>query len=218
MKLLDIDFFAPEGLLLSNDDAFRKFGGAYILGRIKKEGGPDEIVPMRIEGLVDPLVTYSTDSSETKRGLRSFIRLAAPFPISGVCNHADGVLRCFRDGARQWQYGVGTEGFKVFYETIDSSPVPYVNFAVVKSLYKPEYTPFKEAFALLNSKGNKVVARAINPRYWIKRTRISDRVSQIVLFRKAVPVGAFMSADPESLYMHQSCLALNDELKQILGA
>lgn len=215
MKYYDLDFFAPEGLQLNNEDAFRKFGGCYVLGRIKNDDKEDTITPIRIEGLIDPVVSYSTPSG-TYRGLKNYIRLAAPFPISGASNYKNGVLRCYRDGTRQWLYGVGGEGLKVFQEEVESTPLYHFSWDMIAALYSPSYSHFKEAFDLLNSKDSKQHAKALNPRYWLKRVAVSAKTSQVVLYRKDIPIGAFMSNDPSSLYLNQSCLAVSDELKYIM--
>lgn len=216
MKYEDIDFYAPEGLELNADDTYRKFGNMLVLGRIKGElAKDDEIKLIQMGAFAPPNIRYYTDGGNNLvLSNRKVVRLAASYPSSGLTNYRDGVLRGYRTGERQWNLGLGGAGYNAVYERGDQANHIEIGWEAAQALFFPTYSTVKEALELLNSK--KCRARAINPKFWIRRVDLSAKEVQHVLFRKTIPLGVFTSANPKSFYSQSGCDIFKSDVQKLL--
>lgn len=217
MEYKDIDFYAPEGLELSPDDTYRKFGNMLVLGRIKGELPKDEdsIQIIQLGGFTATTIRYYTDGGvNLVSGNRRTVRLAAAYPSSNLTNYRNGVLRGWRTGERQWNLGLGGAGYVAVYENGDQTRHIEIGWEAAQALFYPTYSTVKEALELLNSK--KAMARAINHNFWIKRIDISVKEAQHVLFRKTIPLGVFTSANPKSFYAQSGCDIFKPDVQKLL--
>lgn len=210
----NVSLFSPDGLLLTNDDAFRKFGGAIVLARHTISATTEEIVPTRIDAMRRPVISCSTQRRGSFEVPDSAIRLVRGWPQSGVSNYKNGILRGARTGERQWQVGLGSTGYSVAYETDKTEYIHAPGFQIADALFFPKYTPLEEALEQLGK--TDVKARAINQNFWVKQLLFSKNSFQNILYRKTICVGVFHTSKKDSFYFQSGCSAFKDDVAEIL--
>ncbi len=216
MEYKSVDFFAPDGLEQNDEDTYRKFGGMYVLAAIKKDMKTETIEVILIHGFRKPNIEFSTIDRDSFALKRDYVRLYKAFPPLGATNWENSVLRCYKSGARQWQYGVGNQGLIVLVEKSTGSRDVEITQSVAQTLFFPSYSTVREALLSLSRKENPCFARAVGGHYWMQKMQDKCGATQFLLFRKNMPVGIFFSNDPSSFYLQSGCELFQTEINKLL--
>lgn len=209
----EINIFLPEGLLLNNDDAFRKFGMASLLFRHINIPDPfvAKVLAMRfphitIHVLNRGQVTYHVDE----------IKVARIYPEGNLTNHVGIAYRFCRSGERQWQLGVGNAGFHVWKETsAESIRLVEPPLDLVHSMFNPRFVTITDAVSNISS--GAIQSAAINKWFWVRGLKDKKNTTpKLVLYRKHIPVGLFTSPNKESFYLQGGCEIFRDDINELL--
>lgn len=206
----DRDFFAPEGVDIGNDDANRKFVNMYLLAWDNKEAKLHVVSPVAFDR---PWIHYYHDGCDYKAH-RNDLRIARLNPPTGVMQFADEVLKVSRNGNRQWQYGLNSEGIEIYKEGIESRFLRPVSEKQAKAIFFPQYIASLD-IALNRLTEKSLRAAALNRRFWLRRIDGDDEM-QVVLYRNHIPMGVFWNGKKASFMLNNPCSTFKPEVDKLI--
>ena len=208
--------FSPEGMLLSDDDAFRRFGGNYVVVRIV-DGKSDTTIPVRVSSLRFPYIGLETEKVGIIEVSEKHCELVHTYPPVGVYNWRKGVLLFSRTGNRQWHLGLGNEGTSLIYEAEKGGQEVIASFEIMRALYFPTFSNIDTALKdLYDLNADVIYARALSKRFWLKKLMKDKKVDKVIMYRNKIPVGLFLKPDVNSFYPQSGCEVFNEDIKQLL--
>lgn len=196
-----------KGTVYSDGDLDRKFGRTFI-EIYNHRAGTNEAVWVE---LIEDGHFYSRVKDNAKLTLPTKeVSVITTRPPPTVTTFEEGVLIYSMRQRRQWQEGWCRATVNLWNQELMAEIVDHRDHFTA-CLY-PKHYNIREAFSLLTSKEEQI-AVALNRKWWVCKLEESDNYG---LYRNRLPVGVFLSPNPNSLYTHKPCTDFELEIQDLM--
>lgn len=201
----------PDGLLLSNDDAYRKFGNSFVLTKIK-----EEVKVVKVHRVGSPNISViHTESGNSMTLPNDDMELLNYSPKSGFYNLGDKVLQINRTGERQWQFGLVYPAYRaVLYSAIGNIDISEYDFRDAIAIYLPKWCSLPKALQEIREGSRECVS--INGLYWLRKKSKKDKLQHVNLLRKEVSVGLFIEGERDRFYRQAGTEIFDRSVQKLL--